>query len=158
MRPYRPGVGIILINADGHVFVGQRIDTEEPAWQMPQGGVDDGESPAVAALREMREETGTDKAVIVGESADWYAYDLPSDLADKVWHGRYRGQKQKWFVLRFTGSDADIDISGPHPEFSRWRWAEPENLTETIVSFKRELYRRVLKELLPVIRGVGKLP
>src|SRR5215475_12592054 len=109
---YRSGVGIMLLNPVGEVFVGRRIDMPVmPAWQMPQGGIDPGETPRQAALRELKEEIGTDKAEILGESAGWLQYDLPSDLAGGIWGGRYRGQRQKWFVMRFTGSDADIDLA-----------------------------------------------
>ena len=120
--PYRPGVGIFLLNAVGEVFVAQRIDTRQEAWQMPQGGIDDGETPRQAALREMAEEIGTNKAEILAESRHWLSYDLPPELVSKVWKGRYRGQKQKWFALRFLGEDSDIDLATPEPEFLSWRW------------------------------------
>ena len=143
-RPYRPCVGIMLLNADGHVFVAQRIDQQVEAWQMPQGGIDDGEAPATAALRELAEEIGTDKAEILAESPDWIPYDLPEDLADKVWKGRYRGQTQKWFAMRFTGADSDIDINTKHPEFDAWRWAAMGDLPNLIVPFKRAVYEQVV--------------
>jgi putative (di)nucleoside polyphosphate hydrolase len=148
-RPYRPGVGVMLINRDGLVFVAQRIDMPEAAWQMPQGGIDEGEDPREAALRELKEETGTDKAEIIGETRDWLLYDLPPELLDKIsWGRRYRGQKQKWFAMRFTGSDRDIDIgSDKHPEFSEWKWAPAGSLSKIIVPFKRDLYRQVVAEL-----------
>lgn len=154
-RPYRHGVGVMLVNDQGRVFVGQRIDTPGPAWQMPQGGIDHGETPPEAARRELWEETGTDKAEIVAETADWLTYDLPPDLAAKVWHGRYRGQKQKWFVMRFTGTDADIRIDGDHPEFSRWQWAEVDDLPSLIVPFKRDLYSQVIAELGTAAKAVA---
>jgi putative (di)nucleoside polyphosphate hydrolase len=145
--PYRPAVGIMLLNRRGEVFVARRIDMPmTSAWQMPQGGIDAGETPRQAALREMREEIGTDKAEILGESVGWLQYDLPPDLAGEVWSGRYRGQRQKWFVMRFTGSDADIDLATDHPEFDAWRWVAPERLPELIVPFKRQLYVDVLAE------------
>ena len=143
-RPYRPCVGIMLLNADGHVFVAQRIDQQVEAWQMPQGGIDDGEAPATAALRELAEEIGTDKAEILAESPDWIPYDLPEDLANKVWKGRYRGQTQKWFAMRFTGADGDIDINTKHPEFDAWRWAAMGDLPNLIVPFKRAVYEQVV--------------
>ncbi len=143
-RPYREGVGIVLVNRDGRVFVGQRIDTAGDAWQMPQGGIDPGETPREAALRELAEEIGTDAAEIVAETPGWLAYDLPPDVAGRVWGGRYRGQRQKWFLARFTGSDADIDIRTAHPEFRAWRWVPPEELPALIVPFKRALYREIL--------------
>lgn len=146
-RPYRQGVGMLLLNPAGEVFVGQRIDKTAEAWQMPQGGIDEGEMPRTAALRELAEEIGTDKAAIIAESAGWISYDLPEAIADRVWGGRYRGQAQKWFALRFTGHDSDIRVLDvPHPEFSAWKWVRPSELMELIVPFKRELYRRVIAE------------
>ncbi len=144
--PYRDGVGIMLINAKKHVFVARRIDTTSEAWQMPQGGIDPGESPVQAALRELGEETGTDKAEILRESAGWYEYDLPDHLIPVIWGGRFRGQRQKWFALRFTGTDADIDINTEHPEFSEWQWTEIKNLPGLIVPFKRDLYQALVDE------------
>lgn len=146
-RPYRAGVGIMLLNRAGLVFVARRVGLADEAWQMPQGGIDLGETPAVAALRELKEEIGTDKAEIVAESRDWLAYDLPEALRERVWGGRYRGQRQKWFLCRFTGEDADIDLRRTaHPEFSAWRWVEPAALPRLIVPFKRALYEAVLAE------------
>lgn len=143
----------MLVNRAGLVFVARRIDTTEEAWQMPQGGIDAGETPAEAALRELEEETGTGKAEIIAESRGWLTYDLPEPLRDRVWRGRYRGQKQKWFLCRFTGDDSDIDLDrGAHPEFSAWRWVEPEALPRLIVPFKRGLYRAVLAEFREHLR------
>ncbi|PWR21702.1 RNA pyrophosphohydrolase [Zavarzinia compransoris] len=148
--PYRPCVGIMLINPAGLVFVGQRLDNLVEAWQMPQGGIDKGEEPAEAAFRELGEETGTTKAEIIAESADWLTYDLPAELVPQVWKGRYRGQRQKWYAMRFTGTDADINIETRHPEFAAWRWAPHRDLPGLIVPFKRALYEAVVAEFAPL--------
>jgi len=147
--PYRPCVGMLLLNAEGQVFVGRRIDTAKESdniWQMPQGGIDKGETPDAAALRELREEVGTDKAEIIAESRNWLHYDLPDHLVGKVWKGRYRGQKQRWFALRFLGRDGDIDIATEHPEFDAWRWVDLEDVPGMVVPFKRDTYRAVVSE------------
>jgi putative (di)nucleoside polyphosphate hydrolase len=149
--PYRPCVGVLLFDAAGRVFVGRRIDTPD-AWQMPQGGIDAGEAPAQAALRELEEEIGTAKATIVGETADWLTYDLPPELLGRVWGGRWRGQRQKWFACRFHGDDADIRLETAHPEFDAWRWVAIGELPTLIVPFKRAIYEAVVAELDPVIR------
>jgi putative (di)nucleoside polyphosphate hydrolase len=154
-RPYRPGIGLVLLNAQGLAFVAQRIDTPGDAWQFPQGGIDEGEDPRATALREMKEEIGTDKAEIIAESHDWIAYDLPRAVADKSWKGRFRGQTQKWFCARFTGSDADIDLATEHPEFSRWQWMDLALVPALIVPFKRTLYDAVVAEFLPIARRIG---
>ena len=145
---YRPAVGIMLLNRYGAVFVARRIDMPAamPAWQMPQGGIDPGETPRQAALRELKEEIGTDKAEILGESRVWLKYDLPIELAGGIWGGRYRGQRQKWFVMRFTGSDGDINLATERPEFDAWQWVTPERLPDLIVPFKRQLYIDILTE------------
>lgn len=147
--PYRPCVGVMLVNADGHVFVGQRKDNETAAWQMPQGGVDDGEDPRDAALRELWEETGVtaDLVTVEGETAGWLPYDLPHDIVPRIWKGRYKGQEQKWFLLRFHGRDDQVNIETEHPEFSEWRWLPPSELVDNIVPFKRHVYQAVLDEL-----------
>ena len=146
--PYREGVGMMLINNAGLVFVAKRIDMLAEAWQMPQGGIDAGESPTEAALRELQEEIGTDKASIIAESRTWLTYDLPKELVPKLWGGRFRGQRQKWFAMRFLGADSDININTKHPEFSHWKWVEKHTLPEVIVPFKRELYQQLVDEFL----------
>ena len=144
--PYRPCAGIVLLNGSGQVFAAQRIDMPG-SWQMPQGGIDKGESPRQAALRELEEEIGTAHGEIVGESKGWLTYDLPPELLGKALKGRYCGQKQKWFAMRFAGVDADIDIHGvKHPEFDAWRWMAPAQVLEAIVSFKRDVYAAVFRE------------
>ena len=145
--PYRPAVGIMLLNAEGKVFVGQRLDNVVEAWQMPQGGIDRGEAPQAAALRELEEETGVrpEHVEIVAVAPRELLYDLPADLVGKLWKGRYRGQRQTWYLLRFTGSDGDVHIDTAHPEFRAWQWAEPSRLVDMIVPFKRDLYRDVLE-------------
>jgi putative (di)nucleoside polyphosphate hydrolase len=150
---YRPGVGIMLLNRDNEVFVARRIDLAAEAWQMPQGGIDPGEGPREAALRELKEEIGTDKAEILAESRGWLRYELPPALAGKVWGGRWRGQRQKWFAMRFTGRDADIDLATAHPEFNAWKWAPPRTLPELIIPFKRQLYVDVLAEFAAILEA-----
>lgn len=145
LLPYRPCVGLMILNREGKVFAGKRIDNPEDAWQMPQGGVDEGETPEAAALREMQEEIGTDKGEIIAEMPDWISYDLPQDLVPKLWGGRFRGQKQKWFAIRFTGTDADICIATEHPEFSEWKWVEMADLPSLIVPFKRKIYETLVE-------------
>lgn len=136
----------MLVNSGKEVFVARRIDMAEEAWQMPQGGIDPGETPHQAALRELEEEIGTDKAEVIGESIDWLRYDLPPDIAARMWDGRYRGQAQKWFAMRFIGTDADINLSTAHPEFDAWKWIAPDRLPGLIVPFKRQLYLDILAE------------
>jgi putative (di)nucleoside polyphosphate hydrolase len=149
--PYRPGVGIMLLNGEGRIFVGQRLDSTAEAWQMPQGGIDAGEDPRAAALRELWEETGVRNPLVLAETADWLSYELPAEIQPRIWGGRYRGQRQKWFAMRHTGSDADINIATGHPEFRAWRWADPQDVPRLIVPFKQALYRRLLEEFAPFI-------
>ena len=154
--PYRPCVGTTVINRHGLVFIGRRIDGPEHvdnihAWQMPQGGVDRGEDPWPAALRELYEETNIRSVERLGEIADWLTYDIPRELVGRAWGGKYRGQKQKWYALRFTGDDSEIDIATPaggahEPEFVEWRWEPVRNLPNLIVPFKRPVYERVVRE------------
>lgn len=145
--PYRPCVGIMLLNAEGRIFVGERIDTPG-AWQMPQGGIDAGETPEEAALRELWEEIGvkSDHVEVLAQSADWLTYDLPDHLLGKVWKGKYRGQKQLWFVLRFKGPESAINIDTDHPEFGQWKWTDSAGLVSDIVSFKRDIYQALVTE------------
>jgi putative (di)nucleoside polyphosphate hydrolase len=151
--PYRPCAGVMLVNAANLVFVGQRLDSSSTAWQMPQGGIDKGETPRDAALRELGEEAGIvpDLADIIATSATEHFYDLPPQLMGKMWGGRYRGQRQHWFLARFLGSDADINIETAHPEFRSWRWAEMATLPDLIVPFKRDLYSALVAEFGPLL-------
>ena len=153
--PYRPCVGIMLVNDRGHAFVGKRIDTKEGDWwQMPQGGMDDGEDVLTAGLRELAEETGVsaEQAVLIARSREELLYDLPDDLIGKLWKGRYRGQRQHWLLMRFTGSDDQIDLAAHNPpEFCEWQWIDPELLPEMIVPFKKRVYRAVLEEFRALI-------
>jgi putative (di)nucleoside polyphosphate hydrolase len=154
---YRPAVGIMLVNASGLAFVGRRIDMPAglAAWQMPQGGIDPGETPREAAFRELHEEVGTDKAEILAETRGWLHYDLPADIASRMWSGRWRGQRQKWFLMRFTGIDADINPATEHPEFDAWEWVQPSRLPELIVPFKRQLYCDLLAEFRDHLSSSG---
>jgi putative (di)nucleoside polyphosphate hydrolase len=151
-RGYRPGVGVMLLDQRNRVFVGRRIDSSGENWQMPQGGIDGGETPREAVRRELKEEVGTDKAEFLAESKDWLSYDVPQEIAGRVWGGRYRGQMQKWFAMRFTGSDSDIDLHTHHPEFDAWRWVEASDLPTLIIPFKRQLYLDILGEFSGLLR------
>ncbi|MHB2169511.1 RNA pyrophosphohydrolase [Alsobacter sp. R-9] len=153
--PYRPCVGVMLLNWENQVFVGRRKKEAGPehvdsrhAWQMPQGGIDDGEDPYRAALRELAEETNVTSVSLLAEAPDWFAYDLPPDVAKSAWKGRFRGQTQKWFALRFEGDESEIDIHAPagghKPEFAEWRWERMDRLPELIIPFKRPVYERVV--------------
>lgn len=152
--PYRPCVGLMLLNAQDQVFVGQRNDQYGDAWQMPQGGVEQGESPHQAGLRELEEETGVtpDLVAVLDQTQDWLTYDLPHDIVPKIWKGRYRGQKQIWLLLRFVGRDDQVNIATTHPEFTKWRWLEVDQLVSSIVPFKRDLYSQVLEEFSAHLR------
>ncbi|MEZ5708635.1 MAG: RNA pyrophosphohydrolase [Blastomonas sp.] len=152
--PYRPCAGIMLVNDSGLVFAGQRLDNpDSSAWQMPQGGIDKGEEPREAALRELWEETGVkaDKVAIIAQSKEEHFYDLPDEMLGKIWGGKWRGQRQWWFLMRFHGRDEDIDIATENPEFSQWQWTRPQALPDLIVPFKKRLYRAIVDEFLPLI-------
>ncbi|HZF96431.1 MAG TPA: RNA pyrophosphohydrolase [Allosphingosinicella sp.] len=144
--PYRPGAGVMLVNREGKVFVAQRVDSTLEAWQMPQGGLDQGEEPQDGALRELEEETGIPrfKVEIIARAPEPLTYDLPPDLVGKLWKGKWRGQEQHWFLARFLGEDEDVNIETEHPEFRAWKWCEPDDLPKMIVPFKRDLYEAVL--------------
>lgn len=160
--PYRPCVGVTLINREGRVFVGHRAEgrehiDESHIWQMPQGGIDPGEEPFACALRELYEETSVKSVEHLGEIDEWLAYDIPREIVEEAWQGRYRGQKQKWFALRFTGDDSEIDIASPgggahKPEFIAWRWEPMENLPGLVVPFKRGVYEQVVAAFAPLAR------
>lgn len=146
--PYRRNVGIVLMNAEGKVFAAQRIDGPPEAWQMPQGGIDKGEKPKEAALRELFEETGVRPELVetLAKTEDWVTYDLPLEIAGQIWGGKYRGQQQKWFLFRFLGQDGDVNIATEHPEFSQWQWMAADEVVGRIVPFKRAVYEQVFKE------------
>ena len=149
--PLRVGVGIILLNKNNKVFVGKRIDNPSSFWQMPQGGVDKEEKIYAAALRELKEETSAVSVKLVKELDNWYEYNLPKNLLGKIWKGKYRGQKQKWFVMKFTGDETEINIKTKNPEFFKWKWVRPDELTNVVVKFKLELYRKIYKELKVIL-------
>ena len=155
LLPYRPCVGVMLVNSDGRVFVGKRIDNKEgDAWQMPQGGVDDGEDLRQAALRELEEETGitNDLVTIIAQTRDELLYDIPDELIGKLWGGKYRGQRQSWFLGRFGGIDGDVRLDAHNPpEFCEWKWVAPETLPDLIAPFKKRVYRTVLEEFRNLI-------
>ncbi|AZL16183.1 RNA pyrophosphohydrolase [Rickettsiales endosymbiont of Stachyamoeba lipophora] len=146
--PYRPGVGAMVLNHENKVFVGKRIDNKSDAWQMPQGGIDENESPDMAVFRELEEETGlvNNNLKLISRSRLWFYYDIPDNLIPKLWEGRYRGQKQQWFLFKFYGKDSEININTEHPEFNEWQWVKIEDLPELIVPFKKKLYTEIIDE------------
>ncbi|MFC2969416.1 RNA pyrophosphohydrolase [Acidimangrovimonas pyrenivorans] len=149
--PYRPNVGVMLINGAGLIFAGQRLDSALPAWQMPQGGIDKGETPAEAGLRELEEETGVspDLVEFIAEAPEPVRYDLPDELLGKIWKGKYRGQEQHWLLYRFLGRDDQVNLATAHPEFSEWRWIHAADMLEAIVPFKRAVYEQVIAAFRP---------
>ncbi len=149
--PLRVGVGAIVINKDNKIFFGKRKDQPNNKWQMPQGGVNDGEDIMTAMRRELEEETSIKSFKILKEIDEWTEYELPNYLLGKIWRGKYRGQKQKWFILKFTGNDDEINLNTNHPEFIEWKWIEPKNLPNVIVDFKRDLYKKLLIKVEPFI-------
>lgn len=160
--PYRPCVGVMLLNRKGRVFIGRRLSGPEHvddthSWQMPQGGVDANEDPWTAALRELYEETNVASVEKLAESSEWFSYDIPRDVVGQAWKGMYRGQTQKWYAMRFAGEDSEIDVLNPagghEPEFAEWRWEKMERLPELIIPFKRPVYERVIEEFAPLVRG-----
>ncbi|MEM1383376.1 MAG: RNA pyrophosphohydrolase [Pseudomonadota bacterium] len=155
--PYRPCVGLMVLNQAGEIFAGQRLDSPYDAWQMPQGGIDEGETPQDAALRELTEETGIDpdRIELLRESAQWLRYDLPNQLVGQIWKGKFRGQSQRWFALRFLGDDAEIQIETAEPEFRRWAWMSPSVLIDSIVPFKRDTYSAVFEEFRDILGAPG---
>ena len=149
--PLRMGVGIVLLNSENKVFVGKRIDNPGIFWQMPQGGVDNNEKFLDAALRELNEETSIKSVEIIKEIENWYTYELPSYLLGKIWKGKYKGQKQKWFIMKFVGKEKEINLNTKRPEFLEWKWLEPKNLTKVVVNFKLRVYKKILKEIEKIL-------
>ncbi len=149
--PYRPCAGMMVLNRDNQVFVARRIGLASEYWQMPQGGIDKGEDPLDAAVRELEEEIGTRNVELMFSLDEWLLYDLPDELVGKVWKGRYRGQKQKWFLFRFLGADSDINIVTDHPEFSEWKWTDLDQVAIDIVPFKRDIYETIVRKFRPHI-------
>ena len=149
--PLRLGVGIILLNNENKVFVGKRIDNPKNFWQMPQGGINNNESFFQAAKRELEEETGITKIKLIKELDQWLTYDLPENLLGKIWQGKYRGQKQKWFIMKFEGKDQEVDVNTNNPEFLDWKWINPAELPKIVVNFKVDIYKKLLNELNKLI-------
>jgi len=146
-RPLRIGVGVVLLNSENKVFVGKRIDNPKNYWQMPQGGIDKNEKVLEAAIRELKEETGITTVKLIKELNYWLEYDLPKNLIDKIWKGKYRGQRQKWFIMQFIGNKKDININTEHPEFLEWKWIHYSELPKIVVNFKVKVYEKLVDEL-----------
>ena len=145
--PLRLGVGIVLINSENKIFVGRRIDNPVNSWQMPQGGVDKNENLLNAAFRELREETGVKNVKLIKEIDTWLTYDLPKNLLGKLWNGKYRGQRQRWFVMRFIGKDEEVNVKTKNAEFKEWKWIAVDQLTNVAVDFKLQIYKKISEEL-----------
>jgi len=150
--PFRQGVGMMILDKNNRVFVGKRLDSKSNGWQMPQGGIDLGETPSSAALREMEEEVGSGKGEIIAESKKWYSYRVPDFLIPRLWGGKYCGQRQKWFLIRFQGDDSDININTEYPEFDQWKWVEFDQLLADIIPFKLKLYEQVVDEFASLLK------
>ncbi|MBL0941343.1 MAG: RNA pyrophosphohydrolase [Alphaproteobacteria bacterium] len=153
--PYRPSVGIMVLNQSDKVLIARRTETKPHAWQMPQGGIDKGESPELAALRELKEEIGTNNVTILAKTLTPHKYDFPLPLIGRLWRGKYRGQSQTWFLTRFEGQDEEINVHTEHPEFCEWKWTEIGNLIELAIPFKRELYKAVIEEFRPYLKSMS---
>jgi putative (di)nucleoside polyphosphate hydrolase len=155
---YRLGVGMMLVNYSGKVLVGQRADMSKTgyteAWQMPQGGIDFGEDPYAAALRELKEEIGTSHVSLIAETEEWLSYDFPESLAKTLWGGRFVGQKQKWFLFRYEGYESDINLNTHHPEFINFKWVDVQELPALIVDFKKDLYHRIVRYFAPILHSI----
>jgi len=146
LKPYRNCVGLLVINKNGDVFIGKRIDSNLNAWQMPQGGIEADEDPKTAGIREMEEEIGTKNAELIGEMSEWLNYDIPENLSHRLWNGKYKGQTQKWLAFKFLGDDSELNIKTKVPEFKEWKWENHKNLPSLAVPFKRDIYKKVIKE------------
>ena len=152
-RPYRSCVGLMVFNKIGQVFCGQRLDNKAEAWQLPQGGIDEGETPIEAGFRELKEETSIVNVEFVSEYPEWLNYDIPLPLANDLWEGKFRGQTQRWLLFSFTGIDNEININTAHPEFKNWEWINPTQLPLKAISFKQEIYSKINKAFIPIINN-----
>ena len=151
--PFRPGVGMMIVNKNNKIFVAKRLHSKSNGWQMPQGGIDLGETPSVAALREMKEEIGSDNGEIIAESKHWYSYRIPEFLVPRLWGGQFCGQRQKWFLIRFLGNDSEINLETEHQEFEDWKWIDVQQLLDDVIPFKIVLYQRIIKDFSPFLNA-----
>ena len=152
-RPYRSCVGLMVFNKNGKVFCGQRLDNKAEAWQLPQGGIDEGELAIEAGYRELKEETSIISVQFVSEYPEWLNYDIPLPLADNLWEGKYRGQTQRWLLFYFSGTDKEINIKTKYPEFKNWIWLNPQHLPEKAISFKKNVYQKINKVFIPILKN-----